>query len=84
MSVNTIFSARTFYPEICLKFSTCDLYCRCEKKGALPDAFKLKVVEYAEKYGNRCGERVFDVCEKLIRDWRKKKAELQSLPGSCR
>ena len=24
------------------------------------------------------------ICEKLIRDWRKKKAELQSLPGSRR
>ena len=45
-------------------------------------AFKLKLVEYAERHGNRCAGREFDVCEKLIRNWRKKKAELQSLPGS--
>ena len=51
------------------------------KRCSYAAAFKLEVVEYAEKHGNRCGERAFDVCEKLIRDWRKKKAELQSLPA---
>ena len=47
-------------------------------------AFKLKLVEYAERHGNRCAGREFDVCEKLLRHWSKKKAELQSLPGSRR
>ena len=73
--------SRTFYQEICLKFSTCDLYCGCEKREALPSisrmhvpacsasgslgatggsmatrrcsytaAFKLKLVEYAERH----------------------------------
>ena len=44
----------------------------------------LKLVEYAERHDNRSAGREFDICEKLIRDWRKKKAELQSLPGSRR
>ena len=50
----------------------------------LQAAFKLKLVEYAQRHRNRCACREFDECEKLIRDWRKKKAELQSLPGSRR
>ena len=46
--------------------------------------FKLKVVEFAEKNSNRSPEREFDVNEKQIRDWKKKKAEIQSLPSSSR
>ena len=34
-------------------------------------AFKLKLVEYAERHGS--AGREFDICEKLIRDWRKNK-----------
>ena len=90
MDASTVFSGVyincTFY-QICLKFSTCDLYCGCEKRRALSSisrmrvpacrcsasgslgttggsmatrrssytaAFKLKLVEYAERHGNRC------------------------------
>ena len=42
--------------------------------------FKLKVVETAEKCGNRAAGREHSVNEKLVRDWRKKKAELKALP----
>ena len=42
-------------------------------------AFKLKVVEFAEKNGNRSAQRQFDVNEKQVRDWRKKRDELRSL-----
>lgn len=46
--------------------------------------FKLKVIEFAEKNSNRSAQRQFDVNEKLVRDWRKKKVELESLPKSRR
>ena len=29
--------------KICLKFSTCDLYCGCEKRGALPPISRMRV-----------------------------------------
>ena len=35
--------SRTFYQEICLKFATCDLYCGCEKRGALPSIPRMRV-----------------------------------------
>ena len=38
------------------------------KRCSYTAAFKLKLVEYAERHGNRCAGREFDVCEKLIRD----------------
>ena len=41
--------------------------------------FKLKVIEEAEKTGNRSAGRVFGVNEKLVRDWRKKKDELMKM-----
>ena len=43
-------------------------------------AFKLKVIETAEKCGNRAAGREHSVNEKLVRDWRKKKTELKGLP----
>ena len=45
--------------------------------------FKLKVIEFAEMNSNRNAEREFDVNQKQIRDWKKKKAELKSLSSSC-
>ena len=45
--------------------------------------FKLKVVEFVEKSGNRRAERIYRVCEKLVQDWRKKMA-FTTLPISVR
>ena len=42
-------------------------------------AFKLIINETAEKCGNRAAGREYSVNEKLVRDWRKKKAELEAL-----
>ena len=42
-------------------------------------AFKLKLIETAEKCGNRAAGREYSVNEKLVMDWRKKKAELEAL-----
>ncbi len=50
----------------------------CKKRKSYDSAFKLKVVEYAEKYSNRAATRQFGIAsESCIRDWRKKKAQLQ-------
>ena len=50
------------------------------KRSSYTAAFKLKVVETAEKVGNRSAGREHLVSEKLVRDWRKKKAVLSALP----
>ena len=50
------------------------------KKRCFDAAFKLSVVEFAEVNTNRGAGRQFGVDEKQVRDWRKQKDELQSLP----
>ena len=57
---------------------------RASKRASYTAAFKLKVIETAEKCGNRAAGREYSVNEKLVRDWRKKKAELEALPGGKR
>ena len=48
--------------------------------------FKLRVIETctAEQSGNRSAGGEHNVSEKLVRDWRKKKAELKALPRTRR
>ncbi|GFU21721.1 pogo transposable element with KRAB [Trichonephila clavipes] len=41
--------------------------------------FKLKVVEKAEKDGNREACRYFEMDEKAVRNWRKQKDVLKSM-----
>ncbi|XP_043535839.1 lethal(3)malignant brain tumor-like protein 2 isoform X3 [Chiloscyllium plagiosum] len=43
-------------------------------------AFKLKVIEIAEKTNNCVAAREFCVSEKLVRDWRKISNQLQTMP----
>ena len=54
------------------------------KRASYMAAFKLKVIETAEKCENRAAGREYSVNEKLVRDWRKKKAELEALPRGKR
>ena len=54
------------------------------KRSSYTAGFKLKVIETAEECGNRAAGREHSVSEKLVRDWRKKKAELKALPRSKR
>ena len=54
------------------------------RKEALTLAFKLKVVEFAEKNSNRGAGRHFGVDEKRVREWRKQKEQLESLPRNKR
>ena len=48
--------------------------------------YKLEVVEFSEKSGNRSAEGEYRVSEKLhrVRDWRKKKRQLPKLPGPAK
>ena len=45
---------------------------------------QLKVIEMAEKCGNRAAGREYSVNENLVRDRRKKTAELEALPRGKR
>ena len=54
--------------------------CRVGKKRSFDAVFKLKVVVYAEKSTNRGAAKKFFVDKKSVREWRKKKDSLQTLP----
>lgn len=49
------------------------------QRKAYDSNVKLEVVSYAEQHCNAAAEREYEVNEKLVRDWRKKKMELISL-----
>ncbi|KAJ0000467.1 hypothetical protein NQD34_012309 [Periophthalmus magnuspinnatus] len=49
------------------------------KRKSYPADYKLQVVEYAAKNGNRAAERKFRVNEKLVRNWRKAEVNLISM-----
>ena len=50
------------------------------KKRSFNAAFKLEVVEEAEKTTNREHARKFSVDEASVRYWRKQKDQLQTIP----
>ena len=52
-----------------------------QKKRSYDVAFKLKVVEEAEKFGNRAAGRKHSVDECRVREWRQKKSDLEKLPS---
>jgi len=49
-----------------------------EKRLSYSIAFKIEVVNYAEKHGNRAAERNFGSppTEKMIREWRKQRKKI--------
>jgi len=49
-----------------------------ERRLSYSVAFKIEVVNYAEKHGNRAGERCFGSppTEKMIGEWRKQRKDL--------
>ena len=51
------------------------------KKRALDAAFKLSVIDCAEKTTNRGAARKFGVDERRVREWRQKKEGLEELPS---
>lgn len=50
------------------------------KRRKFTPAFKLSVIESAEKASNRQAAREFNVDERVVRAWRSNKEQLQSLP----
>ena len=55
---------------------------RIKTRIAYDAAYKLKVINFAEKSNNCEAARKFGVAESNIRLWRKNKAELQEMPES--
>ena len=51
------------------------------KKRAYDAAFKLSVIDCAEKTTNRGAARKFGVDERRVREWRQKKEGLEELPS---
>jgi transposase-like protein len=49
------------------------------KRRSYTAEFKLKVVTFAEKNGNRKAERKFEVDEKSVRQWRQLKKNLAAM-----
>ena len=49
------------------------------KRKSYSADYKLQVVKYAAKNGNRAAERKFGVSEKLVRDWRKTEVTLTQM-----
>ena len=51
-----------------------------KKRASYSALFTLKVIKRAEKTNNCVSGMQFGINEKLVKDWRKSKATLQSLP----
>ncbi len=51
------------------------------KKKSYDAAFKLLVIEHAEKSSNRGAGKKFNISESSVRDWRKQKNQLTDLPN---
>ena len=49
------------------------------QRNAYDSNFKLQVINIAEQHTNAAAEREFGINEKMIRDWRKKKTQLETL-----
>ena len=49
------------------------------RRNAYDSNFKLQVINFAEQHTNAAAEREFGINEKMIRDWRKKKTQLEAL-----
>ena len=55
-----------------------------KKRFSYPAKFKLQVIAFAEKKGNRQAECCYGVSEKCIRDWQKQKTALEQMPKTKR
>lgn len=54
------------------------------KRSSYTVSFKLKAFDYAEKNSNQAAGREYEVNEKLVRDWRKRKDTLMKLPKTAK
>ena len=49
-----------------------------KKKNSYTASYKLKVISFAEQFGNRAAEREFGILESNVRYWRKQKELLKN------
>jgi len=49
-----------------------------KKKNSYTASYKLKVISFAEQFGNRAAEREFGILEFSVRYWRKQKEALRN------
>ena len=54
------------------------------KNKSYDSIFKLKVIEFVEKNSNKDAGRKFGADEKKVREWRKQKQQLETLPSKKR
>jgi len=52
-----------------------------QKRTSYDATFKLKVVEEAEKFGNRATGRKHSIDKRRVREWWQKKHNLEELPS---
>ena len=52
------------------------------KRKAYDAAFKLKVIELADKEGNRAAARKFRIDESMVRRWKRQREELEQCKKS--
>ena len=54
--------------------------CQKRKRAAYDNAYKLRVIEFAESNNNCAAQREFGISEKLVRDWRQCKDRIREGP----
>ena len=55
-----------------------------KKNNSYTASYKLKVISFAEQFGNRAAEREFGILESCVRYWRKQKEALRNRKSDSR
>ena len=55
-----------------------------KKNNSFRASYKLKVISFAEQFGNRAAEREFGILESSVRYWRKQKEALRNTKSDSR
>jgi hypothetical protein len=56
---------------------TCVKISRCERRTTVIERHEIKIISFAEKFGNRAAQREFGILESNVRYWRKQKVLLE-------
>ena len=55
---------------------------KMSKRRSFESGFKSKVISYAEEFENKAAKREFEVSQKVVTGWRKRKDRLQDMMKS--
>jgi hypothetical protein len=55
-----------------------------KKNNSYTASYKLKVISFAEQFGNRAAEREFGILESSVHYWRKRKEVLRNIKSDSR